>query len=217
MPAPRRPTVCSAEKCVCGRFWPFPVRDRRGRGRLRAGGTSARDRRTDEATAPADGGAEGAARRGQGRARFLPSRPGRRKAVTGARVASGVSALRRRRPRRSAAQTPARRRLRAPAPSAPRASDRETHTVPGPGTPRAAAAPPGPGRSAGASPSRGHREPRRRRPPRRSAYLAGVRDLLAGRRRARPKAPGAPGQAQRRRAAPAQQPAEGHCRRHLEG
>lgn len=52
----------------------------------------------------------------------------------------------------------------------------------------------------------------------RSGYLAGVRDLLPGRRGPHPETPGTRGKAQRRRAAaPAQQPAEGHCRRHLAG
>lgn len=55
------------------------------------------------------------------------------------------------------------------------------------------------------------------RSPRRRGYLAGVRDLLPGRRGLHPEAPGGPGQAPRRRASPAQQPEEGHRRRHLSG
>lgn len=54
------------------------------------------------------------------------------------------------------------------------------------------------------------------RSARRSGYLAGVRHLLPGRRGPHPETPGTRRKAQRRRAAaPAQQPAEGHCRRHL--
>lgn len=47
-------------------------------------------------------------------------------------------------------------------------------------------------------------------------YLASVCDLLPGRRDPNPETPGAQGPARRRLAAPAQQPVEGHRRRHFE-
>lgn len=47
-------------------------------------------------------------------------------------------------------------------------------------------------------------------------YLASVCDLLPGRRDPNPETPGAQGPAPRRLAAPAQQPVEGHRRRHFE-